>query len=40
MLNSDVILMKRMIKALGNIEKELIIIKEKIDHFEKSLAPR
>ena len=39
MLCSDTILMKRLIKALDNIEREMIIMNKKISRPEKSKSP-
>jgi hypothetical protein len=35
-MKSDVVLMKRMLRHMSNIEKELMKVNEKIREFEKS----
>lgn len=40
MTNSDVILLKRIIKAQGNAEKEIVTINRKIDHMERALTSK
>jgi hypothetical protein len=36
-MNSDVILLKKLVKTLHSIEKEIIMINRKINRLEKSL---
>ncbi len=39
-MNSDVILMKRILGRLDNIEKEIIALSKKVDAFESNLNPK
>ncbi len=39
-MKSDVILLKWMIRALTNIEKEIIVVNKKIDNLERALKSK
>ena len=39
-MKSNAILMKRLIKTLGSLEREIAVLSERIDELEKSIASK
>ena len=39
-MKSNAILMKRLIRTLGSLEREIVVLRERIDELEKSIASR